>query len=360
MNERGILACLLGGAVGDALGAPVEFMSWPEIRERFGPRGVTECVPAYGRTGAVTDDTQMMLFTLEGFMRAGMRLSDRGVCHYASVVLHAYQRWLLTQGEEPLELDPSIRSGWLWQQEFLHHRRAPGNTCLSSLRQSVFLAPEYGAEPMNDSKGCGGLMRMAPAGFLKGNVFLAGAEMAALTHGHPSGYLSAGVLARVVAYLLDGIPLRTAVMRARTELTGYGRHEECATAIDRALEWAGNREPTPETIEALGGGWVAEEALAIALFCALSAENFQVGVLRAVNHGGDSDSTGLLAGTLLGLVYGLDAIPVEWLEELEGRDIITELAADAAVILDGERLGSLKWRKNPREYLRLMERYPPN
>ena len=62
--------CLLGGAVGDALGAGVEFMSLDEIRGRYGPAGVTGYVPCYGRSGAITDDTQMTLFTAEGLLRA--------------------------------------------------------------------------------------------------------------------------------------------------------------------------------------------------------------------------------------------------------------------------------------------------
>ena len=68
--------CLLGGAVGDALGAPVEFMRHSQIVARFGPGGVRDFAPAYGRTGAITDDTQMSLFTAEGLLRASSMLSE--------------------------------------------------------------------------------------------------------------------------------------------------------------------------------------------------------------------------------------------------------------------------------------------
>jgi ADP-ribosylglycohydrolase len=74
-----IKGCLLGGAVGDALGAPVEFLEWSVIEARFGPQGIIDFVPAYGITGAITDDTQMMLFTAEGLIRAYVRGSSRGV-----------------------------------------------------------------------------------------------------------------------------------------------------------------------------------------------------------------------------------------------------------------------------------------
>src|SRR5262245_31972795 len=94
---------LLGGAVGDALGAPIEFDSWASIARQHGPNGVVDLVPAYGSLGAITDDTQMMMFTAEGLIRANVRDRERGVSHFPSVVRHAYFRWLLTQGEsEPL------------------------------------------------------------------------------------------------------------------------------------------------------------------------------------------------------------------------------------------------------------------
>lgn len=93
--------CLLGGAVGDALGAPVEFMSVSEIREAFGRQGIRDFIPAYGRLGAITDDTQMTLFTAEGLIRGWMRGMTRGITTYQGVTAHAYLRWLKTQGGHP-------------------------------------------------------------------------------------------------------------------------------------------------------------------------------------------------------------------------------------------------------------------
>jgi hypothetical protein len=110
-----IRGSLLGGAVGDALGAGIEFLSLEAIRERFGFLGVDDFVPAYGRVGAITDDTQMTLFTAEGLIRAWCRFEDRGICHPPSIVHHAYLRWLLTQGEKPKQKGIDIRKdGWLF------------------------------------------------------------------------------------------------------------------------------------------------------------------------------------------------------------------------------------------------------
>src|SRR5579883_1882250 len=127
------LGCLLGGAVGDALGAPVEFWSLAEIRGRLGPAGVTEYLPAYGRRGAITDDTQMTLFTAEGLLRADNRGREKGIADPLAVVHRAYLRWLRTQDERP-PARPDPEDGWLLALPELHSRRAPGNTCLSALR----------------------------------------------------------------------------------------------------------------------------------------------------------------------------------------------------------------------------------
>ena len=125
---------LLGGAVGDALGAPAEFLSLSEIRDRFGPEGIRSYAPAYGRLGAITDDTQMTLFAAEGLIRARQRYRDRGICNPTMVVWHAYLRWLGTQGIERFDPEfPAQHGGWLYEQPELHSRRAPGNTCLSAV-----------------------------------------------------------------------------------------------------------------------------------------------------------------------------------------------------------------------------------
>ncbi len=153
--------CLLGGAVGDALGASVEFLSLSEIRARFGAAGLRDYAPAYGRIGAITDDTQMTLFTAEGLLRAHNRGIQKGIVHTPTVVYHAYLRWLETQGETPAYPFPDVRGGWLLGLPELFSRRAPGNTCLASLRGG-----QVGAvgQPINASKGCGGVMRAAPVG----------------------------------------------------------------------------------------------------------------------------------------------------------------------------------------------------
>jgi ADP-ribosylglycohydrolase len=349
-----VRGCLLGGGVGDALGAGVEFLSLSQIREQFGFLGVADYVPAYGRVGAITDDTQMTLFTAEGLIRAWGRFADRGICHPPSVVHHAYLRWLLTQGERPKNKHIDIeRDGWLFSNRGLHKRRAPGNTCLSALRE----AEERGRPTVahNMSKGCGGVMRVAPVGLFAAvigddkAVFENATEFAALTHGHPTGSLSAGYLAVVIAALMRGEPLIRALEAADAVLCQHDKSDEVRRAVDLARKLAGEAHASPEQLEALGGGWTAEEALAIALYCAMRARNFTEGVLMAVNHSGDSDSTGSLTGNLLGILFGVEAIPRHWLDKLELRDVIDRLATD----LDAVCRHSVQFEE-------IREAYPPN
>ncbi len=340
VQER-FLGCLLGGAVGDALGAPVEFMTRTEILRRFGPKGITEYAPAYGGLGTITDDTQMTLFTAEGLIRGWVRGCFKGSTTYSGVTAHAYLRWLQTQGEHPTcDIDfGTDESGWLFQQRQLHSRRAPGNTCLVALRAMNSL----GESARNDSKGCGGVMRVAPVGLFAWRL---------RQHESPQDAFRLGTK---LAALTDGASLPEALAAAKSLLRTEPGHDETLRAIEIAEELADSSLPHEEAIARLGQGWIAEEALAISIYCALVARDFKDGVILSVNHDGDSDSTGAIAGNLLGVMHGVKAIPAEWLGPLELRDVITELAQDLYAFKDwaigeysdNEELNHRIWRKYP-------------
>ena len=340
-----VRGCLLGGAVGDALGAPVEFLELDAIRARYGAAGITELDEYDGRVGAITDDTQMTLFTAEGLLRAETRGRERGMCHPPSVVYLAYLRWLRTQGAHvPDPPGTPLDSGWLIGARALHVQRAPGNTCLAALRSGRMGTI---GEPINNSKGCGTVMRVAPAGiFPMGDAFGLGADISAITHGHPAGYLAGGAMAEIVAQLLAGESLASSVDAALARLAMEPGHEETTGSLRAALALAGSDgEPSAERVQSLGQGWVAEEALAIAVYCALVAgDDFAAGVRLAVNHSGDSDSTGAITGNLLGALLGVDAIPARWLAPLELRTEIERLADD---LLEGYRGGDDWWAQYP-------------
>lgn len=319
--------CLLGGAVGDALGAPVEFMTRAQILARYGEHGIQAFDAAYGRKGAITDDTQMTMFTAEGLLQAVSRHRS-GIVEEPELIVHrAYLRWLATQELRSLAYSSGEeRSGWLITLPELRARRAPGNTCLSALASGRVGTPD---ERLNNSKGCGGVMRVAPCALVKEwDPFELGCKVAALTHGHPSGYLAAGALALIIRSVLEDVDLPEAIERAVTRLEKEPGHEECVTALEQAVSlW--DRDDREGDVEKLGAGWVAEEALAIGVYGALAGEeSFATGIQLAANHSGDSDSTAAIAGNILGALYGDDEILAHGYRGVELREEIVSLAND--------------------------------
>lgn len=340
-----ILGCLLGGACGDALGAPVEFQSATEILARFGSDGIRDFVPAYGVLGAVTDDTQMTLFTVDGLIRSSVRGMERGIVDVPGVVHHAYLRWLATQDHSYSRLrdDPSL-DGWLIRDKRLWASRAPGMTCLSALRSNTTL----GMPAHNTSKGCGTVMRDAPFGFFGPveEVFGLANRSAQTTHGHPSAGYSSAALAAMIASIAEGMDLRRAAQTALSLLDLQSNGGEVAGAIREAIKlsdasnWQGR-------LTELGEGWVAEEALAIALLCALAADSPREAIVAAVNHGGDSDSTGSITGNLVGALHGRDPLPEEWTSKVELRDVIETLAEDLAAATAPRFRADQYWERYP-------------
>ncbi|MFI6516735.1 ADP-ribosylglycohydrolase family protein [Spirillospora sp. NPDC050679] len=349
-----VRGCLLGGALGDALGYPVEFSSLGQIRAQYGEHGVVGFPSAPAR---VTDDTQMTLFTVEGLIRARVRGEGRGVCDPVGIVRLAYMRWLDTQSySEPPPSDGHIRSGWLRNVSWLYAQRAPGNACLSGLASDVL--PGFGeavkgeAGPVNPgSKGCGTVMRSAPfgLGLDARSAFELAADCARITHGHPTGYFAAGAFASIVAHLMARESLEGAVLRTLELLRSHRAHQETSAALRKALDLAAQGDPSPEKLETLGEGWVAEEALAMGLYCALvEPADARKALLLSINHSGDSDSTGSICGNLIGARDGDIGLPADWVADVEGRGVIVALADDfAAQVTGGAPEGGTWTRRYP-------------
>jgi ADP-ribosylglycohydrolase len=163
------------------------------------------------------------------------------------------------------------------------------------------------------------------------------------------------VLAVLIRELADGASLSESITSVKALLRRHREHEETLCAIELAEELSKSILPHAEAIARIGQGWIAEEALAISIYCSLVASNFRDGIIMAVNHDGDSDSTGAITGNLLGTMYGAGVIPQDWLEALELRDVITEVAEDLYVFRNwdiGEysrnnELNQFIWRKYP-------------
>lgn len=317
-----ILDCLLAGAMGDALGADIEFASLAQIRARS-PQEFADLPIHQGVRGAITDDTQMTLFTAEGLVRAAVRSTLKGICYPPGVIHHALMRWLVTQAETP---SAEVDDVGLVADRRLNTRRAPGLTCLDALRQ----ARNFGKPAVNRSKGCGTIMRMAPIAFIAEDcVRDLAMECSALTHGHPTGQEAAAAWALILRSLADGADLERA---AATHAQSFGA--ETRDAILRGLQTP--TDGRPETTEQLGSGWIAEEALSIAIHACRCARSLEHGLTVAVTHSGDSDSTGAIAGNALGLMFPGQARSHRWAAQVECRDLIDRVAADLALAMAGQ------------------------
>lgn len=353
-NQDRALGCLVGGAVGDALGYAVEFEQWPYIRNTYGDRGITRYELASNGKALISDDTQMSLFTAAGILLGQTRGFMRGIAGRVDTYCqYTYIDWLHTQewnSRKPEERTDS----WLMDVPELYALRAPGNTCLSALK-----ALEHHNEPKNNSCGCGGVMRTAPmavfeyihdyAGADLDYCDMTAAEAARITHKHPLGFLPSAVLNDILMQIFDGATdngssLSDVVFNAIKRLPSivseadghktYGElwPDEVVTLrrlLKYAMELTVRDIPDHVAIEKIGGGWTGHEALAIAIYSAVKhSDSFENAIVSSVNHSGDSDSTGAICGNIMGTMLGRKAIPEHYTKDLELLDVIEEIAED--------------------------------
>ena len=330
MKDR-FRGCLMGGAAGDALGYEVEFLSNREIKKRFGEGGIRRYV-LHGGVALISDDTQMTLYTANGLLcGAAVKCDEDG---YREYIRRCYLDWLTTQ-REWREKASKGKISWLNGIARMNSRRAPGGTCLSALEMGGTGTMDA---PINNRKGCGGVMRTAPVGLLFRDEEVCqrlGAAAAAITHGHELGYLPAAMLSGMVCILVNEpeVSVREAAERSKAvmerEFSDCADVQSMSELIDYALQLADMNMEDVKAIRQLGEGWVGDEALAIAVYSAVKYENdFEGCLAAAVNHDGDSDSTGAIAGNILGAKLGMAGIPEYYLTDLELREEILTMADD--------------------------------
>lgn len=371
LKQDQIRGCLFGGAVGDALGYPVEFMRDKKIFRTYGSKGLCAYVPDPYSDGQalISDDTQMVLFTANGLLNAQTQNSLDGTQTPARVYIQkAYQDWLITQ-ETTFERRFKMAGTWkkcTWLADVpeLYERRAPGITCLNALKEQYQMntvKDDYVKMPVNTSKGCGGVMRAAPMGFVPfDDIRMAdyeGAQAAAITHGHSLGYMPAAVLTHIIQRIVfpkdEKQTLKQIIVEAEETVkeifAGDDHLNTLMDIIDLAIDLSENTDSDLADIRRLGEGWVAEEALGIALYCSLKYQNdFSAAVTVSVNHNGDSDSTGAITGNIVGALLGYSQIDDIWKQHLELDSVILEMADDLAKgcpkVKDG-RMEDEEWRR---------------
>lgn len=342
--QNKIRGSITGGAIGDALGYPIEFVySFNDICARYGKEGITDFDMSYPwleseeKKALFSDDTQMTLYTAEGLLEA-----ERNGKPIAPTVCNAYLAWYAHQAGRKVKISYQSK---LSEIEELNQNRAPGNTCLSALA-----AIHAGKEPQNASKGCGGIMRVAPVGLYGAahdwspadTARLAG-ELAELTHLHPLSTYSSAALAVIVQLcassedtvdkeMFKGIVDKSLKIVSNIYGADAAAMDEFRKIVGNAMSLENDPQSDWQIIEdRIGEGWVAEETLAIALFSTLRhVDDFSGCLISAVNHGGDSDSTGAVAGNIIGAILGDDAIPGKFKKEIQLRDLLLHAADDLA------------------------------
>lgn len=355
------LGCIIGGAAGDALGYTVEFMSEQMIFLKYGEQGIAE-YQLEGGLARFSDDTQMTLFTANGLLLGlANEASQNQIRSCISSIAEAYREWYRTQTEPAKNAKRPQMNCWLMNVADLFVPRAPGSTCMHAISEGCCGQIE---KPVNSSKGCGGVMRVAPIGLCFGNTQvpiltsdLLAADAAALTHGHEMGYIPAALLAHIIRLLShsdqispleavqDGLQAVQTLFPDAEYMPGFVKH------IERAIEYTQKDVDDLTAIHALGEGWTGDQAIAIAVYCAVKySDDFEKAIVAAVNHAGDSDSTGALVGNILGAYLGLSQIPDKYIDKLELVDVLKTVADDlysASVFLDKEQEAATdsSWRE---------------
>ena len=332
---------LLAGALGDAFGSAIKSENIASIRERYGERGLTE-QPLQDGVARISCHTQMMLFTVEGLIRANVarRINPQDL-DPTPEIQHACQRWLHTQGYPweqaggPYAQRVPQPDGWLITNRGLFSQRDPEEAWLSAgttfSRTGAPLTVEHGTGELSG----GGAVTRAP--MLAGwgddpeRVFRTAVQVTALTHTHPLDYLPAGFLALLIHNLLCGRSLKESMRRAGDEMLKWPGSEEPARVLRIAYHMSKDfTEPvSPKFLRAnLGLGRNGAETVAIGLYAALATDYVREALLLSVNHSGDSAATGYVCGTIVGALYGERSVPPILTRNLELRDVIQTLAQD--------------------------------
>lgn len=318
--------CLIGGALGDALGRPVERLRTDKMLEYYGKDGIQD-LATVGLKARITDDTQMTMYTTDGLIKSKIKAPEAEEPDY-DIIYNSYKDWYKTQTQE---FDEEPRKGLLNQTPDLFSPVGPGRTCLGSLKAGVRGSID---KPINTSNSCGGVMRVAPVGLAYDNpevAFKVGAECAAMTHSGPEAYLPAGFFAALISNIAAGKPIDKAANDSLKILATYDNNEKTYKLLSKAMMLSQSDVPSDEAILSLGYGFNGDEAMAISLYAAMKEpENLKKALILAVNHSGDSDSTGSITGQIVALANGTKTAPKEWVDSLEMKDILKTLSKDLA------------------------------
>ena len=324
-----IIGSLLGGACGDALGYPVEHKSYSTIVKIYGEKGLDHMETTDG-ISLITDDTQMTIYTAQGLLHA----YEKG-CNYLETVqeVHkSYLRWInslvnenVVSLYENMYLKEELEKNELLEYNGIDKRMCRGGSTFAALLCGEMYSVNH---PAPEGVRCGTTMRSAPIGiYCYKNpklAFLLGQDCAALTHGHSSAYLSAGVMCMLIALLLQGEEMKPAIDQCFQHLLTQPDGLPLYTVLKRGVELSETPQEDPYMdIRELGLGWRADENLAIALYCCLRYRtNVKEALCACVNHSGDSNSVAAVCGNILGAYVGKEGLPTEFISVIQFADLL--------------------------------------
>lgn len=330
--------CLLGLAIGDAMGYPVDTKTWKQIQEDYGPYGLMGYDLRNGYA-EVSSHTQLAVFSCNGLLLGLTRGQVYGkmapLVRYVGV---AQQEWAIGQRRYD---QPGRNRCWVFRISEMRHRHCTDTRMVETLNRDK---PGSLEEPVNRYDTPASLASAVSAGIFAetGKLGLKeadrlGAECVALTHGHPLAFLPGAMIAHVIIDCLrhGDIPLKAIVkksLRALQEqfVREFPREISQITAlVEQAVSLADERLTQPATAMERLKCDTGAEVLAGALYAALLCEDdFDNAMIVAANHSGRSAAVCCLTGAILGAKLGEEALPEFYMDGLYIADILRELADD--------------------------------
>lgn len=328
---RGVL---LGLAVGDAMGHPIENRSLRDIREDYGPNGLMgyDLVNGYAD---ITSYTQVCAFTANGILLGLTRGQAQGrPTRLIRFVTAAIREWYRTQ---VFSLQEKTLC-WLSAVPAMRRKFCMDNRMLDALSKETLGTLD---DPKFRSDHPGALTTVIPLALLREDLQLQqeeldhlAAEVMALTHGEPESYISAAALCHMLCTLLQRpeiSPEELVYQTANSVSLQFGQGGKLWELLQVALTLAENPAMNPQNAMETLQCRTAAEVLSGAFYAWATARgDFDRAIVTAVNHSGRSSAVGAVAGGMMGAVLGADGIPDFYLESLEAAPHIRELAEDMA------------------------------
>ena len=323
-NEDKYVGCMIGAAIGDALGTPIKGLMPDERREKFGKKGITDFVITDGKA-QISENTQLCMFTADGLIKSSLRNGDDDLPDFRNIY-NSYQDW---RNARKLYYEPN-NHGWVSNIREFYKKNNQEFVCTEVIDLGIPGSIEF---PVNENKDSEGLMRTAPFGLRLYKdpdlAFEAGARCASLTHGSPDAYLSAGLISAIISNIIIGKDLDYAVDDSIEILKKYKGHDNLLELIDKARQLSKSKLAEKAAIRKIGAGNDAHEACAIGLYCVFKhPDDFEKAVIAAANHEGNTSVTSIITGCIVGTNVGEKNIPLKWRENIAFSSEIKELAMD--------------------------------